>query len=84
MSKLSFHPHTPKIEPHVISPYHSRTFAENRVVRIKKNIYKGMIYWSNMEGELILGSEAEEGGGEPSLEGGKVVSLTRGCGRECL
>lgn len=36
------------------------------------------------EGELILGSKAEEGGGEPSLEGGKVVSLTRGCGRGCL
>ena len=37
------------------------------------------------EGELILGSKAEEGGGEPSLEGGKVtVNLTVGCGRGCL
>ena len=40
--------------------------------------------YGGQEGELILGSKAEEGGGEPSLEGGRVVSLTRGCGRGCL
>ena len=33
---------------------------------------------------MILGSKAGEGGGEPSLEGGKVVSLTRGYGPGCL
>ena len=43
--------------------------------------------YGGQEGELILGSKAGEGGGgggEPSLKGGKVVSLTRGCGPGCL
>lgn len=40
--------------------------------------------YGGQEGELILGSKAEEGGQEPSLEVGKVVNLTRGCGPGCL
>lgn len=59
---------------------------------IRKLLYTGMLSkfvmtrtaCKGQEGELILGSKAEEGGVEPSLEGGKVVSLTRGCGRGCL
>ena len=44
---LGFNPFTPTSDQDVVSPFNVNTISSRQVMRIKKNINKGIISWSN-------------------------------------